>query len=232
MTKMCGVIVGVATASLAFATYASADMGSDPSSKQGTEMQPRSKQPLKPGETDISNTKGSTGEIPSRYTVMPVARGQKIDVNNELIGDTVMNQKGEELGKLERLIKDSETQKVEYAMISIGDTGEYRAFPWSDFKVNKEKGNVVLNITKEQLQPGITQKDLSPDVTKVVEDQLKTLRKREEGLAGKREGLGVTQQPASAGPSGESQVGGSGPSGPRGLPPGEAPQFEGGKQAK
>ena len=53
---------------------------------------------------------------------MPVARGQKIDVESELIGDTVTNPKGEELGRLTRLIKDSETQKNEYAMISIGDT--------------------------------------------------------------------------------------------------------------
>jgi sporulation protein YlmC with PRC-barrel domain len=147
---------------------------------------------------------------------MPVARGEKIDVESSLIGDTVMNPKGEQLGRLERLIKDSETQKIEYAMISIGDTGEYKAFPWSNFKVNKEQGNVVLNVTREQLQPGLVQTDLSPDVTKVVEDQLKTLRTSEPRRAEKRERSNVEGQ----GPMGESKASGSGPSGPSAMPPG------------
>ena len=102
-------------------------------------------------------------------------------------------------------------------MISIGDTDQYKAFPWSNFKVNKEQGNVVLNVTKEQLQPGLAQTDLSPDVTKVVADQLKTLRASEPRKAEKRErskddGEGL-------GPMGESETSGSGPSGPSAMPP-------------
>jgi sporulation protein YlmC with PRC-barrel domain len=148
---------------------------------------------------------------------MPVARGQKIDVENELIGDTVINPKGEQLGRLERLIKDSETQKIEYAMISIGETDQYKAFPWSNFKVNKEQGNVVLNVTREQLQPGLAQTDLSPDVTKVVADQLKTLRASEPRKAEKRERS--TDDGESQGPMGESKASDSGPSGPSAMPP-------------
>ncbi len=89
------------------------------------------------------------------------------------------NPKGEELGRLARLIKDSETQKIEYAMISIGDTDRDKAFPWSNFKVDKEQGNVMLTAKKEQLQPELVQTDLSPDVTKVVDDQLQRLRTSE-----------------------------------------------------
>ena len=181
-------ILGVALMSLLFATHATADMSAEPSSKAKSEMQSeRSKTPTQPGQTDMTSTKGKSSESPSRYTVMPVARGQKINVENELIDDTVTNPKGEQLGRLERLIKDSETQKLEYAMISIGDTGHYKVFPWSNFKVNKDQGNVVLNVTREQLQPGLAQTDLSPDVTKVVEDQLHTLRQSGPRKSKKRE---------------------------------------------
>ena len=210
---LCEIVLGVALMILLFAPVANAEMSL---SKADSEMQSdRSKTPTKPGDTDISSTPGPSSDLPSRYTVMPVARGEKIDVESSLIGDTVMNPKGEQLGRLERLIKDSETQKVEYAMISIGDTGEYKAFPWSNFKVNKEQGNVVLNVTREQLQPGLAQTDLSPDVTKVVKDELKTLRTSEPQRAEKREGSKIEGQ----GPMGESKSSGSGPSGPSALPP-------------
>lgn len=172
------IILGMALMILLFAPDATAKMGSNPSSESNSELQSdRSETPT--SQTDITNTTGQSSDLPSRYTVMPVARGQKIDVENELIGDTVTNQKGEELGRLARLIEDSETQKIEYAMISIGNTDRYKAFPWSNFKVDREQGNVVLNVTMEQLQPGLAQTHLSPDVMKVVEDQLQTLRKAE-----------------------------------------------------
>ena len=172
------IILGMALMILLFAPDATAKMGSNPSSESNSELQSdRSETPT--SQTDITNTTGQSSDLPSRYTVMPVARGQKIDVENELIGDKVKNPKGEELGRLARLIKDSETQKIEYAMISIGNTDRYKAFPWSNFKVDREQGNVVLNVTMEQLQPGLAQTDLSPDVMKVVGDQLQTLRKAE-----------------------------------------------------
>ncbi|MGH7181819.1 MAG: PRC-barrel domain-containing protein [Nitrospiraceae bacterium] len=206
------IVLGVALMVLAV-PIANADMSS---SKADSELQSdRSATPTQPGQTDITTAPGDSSNLPTRYTVMPVSRGQKIDVESTLIGDTVTNPKGEQLGRLERLIKDSETQKVEYAMISIGDTGEYKAFPWSNFKVNKEQGNVVLNVTREQLQPGLAQTDLSPDVTKVVEDQLKTLRTSKPQRAEKRERSKVE----GLGPMGESEVGGTGPSGPRAMPP-------------
>ena len=211
------IVLGVALMILVLAPNAMADMSADSLSKASSELQSdRSTTPTQPGQTDITNAP-STGDLPSHYTVMPVARGQKIDVENELIGDTVTNPEGEPLGRLERLIKDSETQKIEYAMISIGDTDQYKAFPWSNFKVNKEQGNVVLNVTREQLQPGLAQTDLSPDVTKVVADQLKTLRASEPRKAEQRERSKDAGE--SQGPMGESKASGSGPSGPSAVPP-------------
>lgn len=194
------IILGMALMILLFAPDATAKMGSTPSSESNSELQSdRSETPTQPGQTDMTNTTGQYSDLPSRYTVMPVARGQKIDVENELIGDTVTNPKGEELGRLARLIKDSETQKIEYAMISIGNTDRYKSFPWSNFKVDREQGNVVLNVTMDQLQPGLAQTDLSPDVMKVVEDQLQTLRKPEPRKTEQRERF-------SGGPLDESDV--------------------------
>ena len=205
MKKIVMVFIGMGLVSLPFATYSHAEMKSD--SPPTASESPKPRGATQAGETDMTNTKGQGG-IPSKYTIMPVARGKKVEVNNEMIGDTVKNPKGEELGKLEQLIMDSETKRIEYAMISIGDTGQLKAFPWSSFKVNKEQGNVVLNVTPEQLQTKAT--DLSPDI-QALEEQLQTLRKSESRI-GVREGQNLGDRGA-AGDHGE-EKGGGGPEGP------------------
>jgi sporulation protein YlmC with PRC-barrel domain len=197
MKKITVIFIGMGFLSLPFVTYSHAEMklGTSPSSGETVSPEPRGA--TKAGETDITNTKGQ-GSLPSKYTIMPVATGKKVEVDSEMIGDTVKNPKGEDLGKLEQLIMDSETKRIEYAMISIGDTGQLKAYPWSSFKVNKEQGNVVLNVTKEQLQTKMT--DLSPDI-QALEQQLQTLRKNE-SRKGMREGQNFGDRDA-AGPMGE-----------------------------
>ena len=202
MKKIAMVFIGMGLASLPFTTYSHAEMKSDdsPAASEIGSSKPRGA--TKAGETDITNTKDQ-GNLPSKYTIMPVARGKKVEVSNEMIGDTVKNSKGEDLGKLEQLIMDSETKRIEYAMISIGDTGQLKAFPWSSFKVNKEQGNVVLNVAPEQLQTKMT--DLSPDI-QALEQQLQTLR-QSESRKGAREGQNFGDRDA-AGPMGEEKRGG------------------------
>ncbi len=191
------IFMGMGLICLSFVTYSHAEMKSDNSSSSGETVSAEPRGATKAGETDITNTKGQ-GSIPSKYTVMPVARGKKVEVDSEMIGDIVKSPKGEDIGKLEQLIMDSETKRIEYAMISIGDTGQLKAYPWSSFKVNKEQGNVVLNVTKEQLQTKMT--DLSPDI-QALEQQLQTLRKNE-SRKGAREGQNFGDRDA-AGPMGE-----------------------------
>ena len=205
MKKVAMAFVGMGLVTLPFATYSHAEMKADnpPAASETESQQPRGA--TQPGQVDITDTKGEKGSVPSKYTVMPVARGKKVEVNSELIGDTVKNPKGEELGKLEQLIMDSETKKIEYAMISIGETGQLKAYPWSSFKVNKEQGNVVLNVSKEQLETKAT--DLSPDI-QALQDQLQTLRKSESRI-GPREGQNMGDRGA-AGPMGETTKGGGG----------------------
>ena len=204
MTKIAMVVIGMGLVSVPFAMYSHAEMRSDnpPDASEIGSPQPRGA--IQAGETDMTNTKGQGG-VPSKYTIMPVARGKKVEVNNEMIGDTVKNTKGEDLGKLEQLIMDSETKRIEYGMISIGDTGQLKAYPWSAFKVNKEQGNVVLNVTREQL--GMKATDLSPDV-QALQDQLQTLR-RSESRIGVREGQNFGDR-GDAGPMGETKKGGGG----------------------
>lgn len=208
MKKIAMVFIGMGLVSLPFATYSHAEMKSDNPPALSETGSPKPRGATQAGETDMTNTKGQGG-IPSKYTIMPVARGKKVEVSSEMIGDTVKNPNGEEIGKLEQLIMDSETKRIEYAMISIGDTGQLKAFPWSSFKVNKEQGNVVLNVTPEQLQTKAT--DLSPDI-QALEEQLQTLRKSE-SRKGVREGENLGDRGA-AGPMGETKVGGGGPVGP------------------
>jgi sporulation protein YlmC with PRC-barrel domain len=208
MKKIAMLFIGMGLVSLPFATYSHAEMEADNPSAASGIGSPTPREATQAGETDMTNTKGQGG-LPSKYTIMPVARGKKVEVNSEMIGDMVKNPKGEELGKLEQLIMDSETKRIEYAMISIGDTGQLKAYPWSSFKVNKEQGNVVLNVTPEQLQTRAT--DLSPDI-QALEEQLQTLRKSESRI-GAREGQNMGDRGA-AGPMGETKVGGGGPLGP------------------
>ena len=191
------IFIGMGLLSLSFVTYSHAELKPDNSSSSGETVSSEPRGATKAGETDITNTKGQ-GSLPSKYTIMPVATGKKVEIDSEMIGDTVKNPKGEDLGKLEQLIMDSETKRIEYAMISIGDTGQLKAYPWSSFKVNKEQGNVVLNVTKEQLQTKMT--DLSPDI-QALEQQLQTLRKNE-SRKGAREGQNFGDRDA-AGPMGE-----------------------------
>lgn len=207
MTKLALVFIGIGLVSGPFAMYAHAEMQSDnpPDANEVGSLAPRGA--TQAGETDMTNTKGLSG-IPSKYTIMPVASGKKVEVNSEMIGDTVKNPKGEDLGKLEQLIMDSETKRIEYAMISIGETGQLKAYPWSAFTVNKEQGNVVLNVTKEQLQTKAT--DLSPDI-QALEEQLQTLRKSESRI-GVRGGQNFGDRDA-AGPMGETTKSGGGAEG-------------------
>jgi sporulation protein YlmC with PRC-barrel domain len=204
MMKLAMVFIGMGLVSLPFATYSHAEMKADNPPDASGIGSPTPRGATQAGETDMTNTKGQGG-LPSKYTIMPVARGKKVEVNSEMIGDTVKNPKGEDLGKLEQLIMDSETKRIEYAMISIGDTGQLKAFPWSSFKVNKEQGNVVLNVTPEQLETKAT--DLSPDI-QALQDQLQTLRKSE-SRTGVREGQNFGDR-GDAGPMGETKKGGGG----------------------
>jgi hypothetical protein len=105
MKKIAMVFIGIGLASLPFALPSYAEEKLNAAGEAGS---PKPREATKAGETDMTNTKSQPGAVPSKYTIMPVARGKKVEVASEMIGDTGRNSKGED------------------AMISIGDTGQLK----------------------------------------------------------------------------------------------------------
>lgn len=183
----------------------------------------------KPGQLDMT---GAGGAVPKQYAVLPIPLGSfEASRGNLLLHKPVRDLHGKKLGTLENLLMDTHTGHVEYAVILIEGGTHLHPVPWAAVQVKRnEQGELtpVIDTSKYQLYPEITlkdAKDLSPSVQQLVQD-MQILREREPRKAPGREGLGVTKQPASAGPMGEEQAGGGGPSGTRALPSGNAPGFE------
>lgn len=169
-----------------------------------------------------------------RYVILPVPRGnletalakQADPAKHFLLDSLVRDPGGKLIGTLENLIFDKKSGQIEYGVVSLADTDRLVPVPWSSFNVNRQKGYVELNAKAKDLRPDINprlQQDQSPSIEQLVKD-IEQMR-----AAGwvSRQGLGITARPAAGTPFGVGETGGAGPSGPRALPPGGAPQFEG-----
>jgi sporulation protein YlmC with PRC-barrel domain len=73
-----------------------------------------------------------------------------------LIGDSVKNPQGEDLGNLKEIMLDVNSGNIAYAVLSFGGFlgmgDKLFAIPWEAFTVNTEKEHLVLNIDKERLK--------------------------------------------------------------------------------
>ena len=73
-----------------------------------------------------------------------------------LIGDSVKNPQGEDLGNLKEIMIDVNSGSIAYAVLSFGGFlglgDKLFAIPWEAFTVNTEKKHVVLNVDKERLK--------------------------------------------------------------------------------
>ncbi|MBN2502937.1 MAG: PRC-barrel domain-containing protein [Anaerolineales bacterium] len=82
-----------------------------------------------------------------------------------LIGDTVRNPQGEELGTLEEIMFELDSGRIAYAVLSFGGFlglgDKLFAIPWQALSVDTEDEEVVLNVSKEQLEdaPGFDKDD-------------------------------------------------------------------------
>ena len=169
-------------------------------------------------------TSGKTG-IPDHYDVVPVRAGELKDEKGGMLDHQVINPQGEKIGTIEKLLKDNKTGKIEYAVLELADTKFQLPLQWSLFKQQGDK--LVLKASKKDLENPVNSdmaKDHSPEISQYMNE---INRARQNPTAGEK-GLGVTDRPAAAGSQGEDAVGGAGPSGPRAMPPGKAPGFEGG----
>jgi hypothetical protein len=173
----------------------------------------------------IDMTGGKQGVV-GKYDVVPVRRGELVDEEGGPLDQVVKNRNGETLGTIEKLLKDTKTGKIEYAVLELEETKYQLPLQWSQFK--QEKGHLTLNVSKKDLYPvtsSIYSKDMSPDVAHYM-DEINKVRSQPKPKVGDP-AAGGTDRPSSAGTMGEATVGGEGPSGTPALPPGGAPGHEG-----
>jgi sporulation protein YlmC with PRC-barrel domain len=105
---------------------------------------------------------------PSRGTMAAPYRGALSA--NRLIGDPVVNRKGEKLGKIEDLAIDPQGFCIEYAVLSFGGflgMGDKRfAVPLEAMEPSPEEKKFILDVDKERLKNAPSfDKDKLPDTS-------------------------------------------------------------------
>lgn len=89
---------------------------------------------------------------------------------SKLIGDAVVNPRGENLGKIEDLVVDPKTSRIDYAVLSFGGFlgmgDKLFAVPLEAMKLSPEERRFILDVDKERLKnaPGFD-KDHWPDTS-------------------------------------------------------------------
>ena len=88
---------------------------------------------------------------------------------SKIIGETVANHQGENVGKIHELVIDAGKNRVAYAVLSHGSflgMGEKLfAMPWEAFEFSATEHKLILNVDKEKLKtaPGFEKDDKWPD---------------------------------------------------------------------
>ncbi len=86
-----------------------------------------------------------------------------------LTGDGVVNEKGEDLGKIEEIMIHIDSGKIAYAVLSFGGIlgigDKLFAIPWEALSLDEDRKEFILNVDKEKLDnaPGFD-KDHWPDM--------------------------------------------------------------------
>lgn len=92
----------------------------------------------------------------------------------ELVGWDVKNSQGEELGEIEEIVLNVETGEIAYAVLAHGGVlgiGEKLvAVPWNELKMQPEKEEFLLNVTKEKIESaaGLDEDRLPREATPLV----------------------------------------------------------------
>jgi sporulation protein YlmC with PRC-barrel domain len=182
-------------------------------------------QPVIPDKkTDL--TGGKSG-IPEEYADTPVRQGDLIEMkDSKYLNAPVYSTNGEEIGKIQQVMKDKTTGDIEYVVFVSNESKRPQPIRWSQFKTKGDK--LQLSLKKEDIQnavPMSSSQDKSPDLKEYTD---KMGQVRQAPTTSGNPGIPGQKGPAATGSMGEETVGGGGPSGTSGLPPGKAPGFEGG----
>jgi len=90
-------------------------------------------------------------------------------LTSKLIGEPVINQQNEDLGKIHELVVDAQSGRVAYAVLSFGGFlgmgTKLFAMPWGAFEFSATEDKLVLNVDKEKLKgaPGFEKDAKWPD---------------------------------------------------------------------
>ena len=120
----------------------------------------------KPGQLDMID---SQGYPPKQYAWLPVPLGKFMTIGeHSLLNRPIYTPDGKIMGSLETLMMDSETGRIEYAVVFVNATNQLEVTPWAHFKVQQDtdQKKLVLNPKQYPLSPEITQRDVadrSPD---------------------------------------------------------------------
>ena len=88
---------------------------------------------------------------------------------SKIIGESVINRQGENVGKIQELLIDAKKNRVAYAVLSyggfLGMGNKLFAMPWEAFEFSATENKLILNVEKEKLQnaPGFEKGDKWPD---------------------------------------------------------------------
>jgi hypothetical protein len=106
------------------------------------------------------------------YLLLAVPQTERTKAEKHSLSDsTVKDLEGKPLGTLERIIMDSKTGTVEYGVLSMASDDRLIAVPWNAFKVNRETGNVRLNLTRDEMNTYLVPKEfnqLSPSLKELM----------------------------------------------------------------
>jgi sporulation protein YlmC with PRC-barrel domain len=74
--------------------------------------------------------------------------------STSITSDKVVNDAGEDLGKMEDLMIDIDAGQIAYAVVSFGGLFGNKLFavPWSAFQISFHDKKFVLNVPKEELK--------------------------------------------------------------------------------
>jgi sporulation protein YlmC with PRC-barrel domain len=120
----------------------------------------------KPGQLDMID---SQGYPPKQYAWLPVPLGKFMTIGeHSLLNSPIYTPDGKIMGSLDTLMMDSETGRIEYAVVFVNATNQLEVTPWAHFKVQQDadEKKLVLNTKQYQISPSITKKDVtdgSPD---------------------------------------------------------------------
>ncbi|HKY70927.1 MAG TPA: hypothetical protein VJL88_03330 [Nitrospira sp.] len=184
----------------------------------------------KPGQLDMT---GAGGSMPKEYTVIPVPVGELTTTdNNVLLSKPVKDLQGHTIGTLEKLIMDTHSGRIEYAIVAIENGTHLHPVPWSAIQVKRNGSGpptATIDTSKYQLMPSLMMtdsQDLSPSIKQIVKE-MQVLREREPRKSEARARDLIVKEPAIGGPMGEEKAGGGGLSGERALPPDkDSPGYE------